>query len=459
MKFTYKRFISLLMSGFMVLTLAACGGGDGPDKDDDDVKEGMMAAVGSKYAEGYLLPELQNTEIRWLLSSSYEYHQNFDSEETPDSNYQAFKTWEETYGTKVIVDTVAWDDFTVYLTTGAASGDMPDIVNGGTTWFPSWPASGLVQPIDDYIDFSADDKWNLDIMNQLKWKGRYYIAYCGMPEVFYICFNKTKFDLAGEKTPLEHWQDGNWNWTQFIKTAKSMTNVSNNEYGYTGWNLSINKAPYSLINVAEDGTLTSNLKDPRVKNYFQGLYEFFHSGAKRTDNSSSNYMTTFFAGQDAMIHISAAEYVRKQKMLQITGGDEFRIAPTPIIDSNKETVSRMGSNVYGLSISSQAKNPKGAAVMIDLVNEIDGNIQKSYGELGTFGTYLSEEEKAAVKEANKTTPEINMILGVPNGVALWNENGGDFIVSDSKEGSVSSFLDSFDSVLNAELREIQNATK
>jgi hypothetical protein len=168
-------------------------------------------------------------------------------------------------------------------------------------------------------------------------------------------------------------------------------------------------------------------------------------------------MSTFFAGQDAMIHVSQEEYIRKQKMLKITGGDEFRIAPNPLIDSNGETQSKMASNIYGYSISSQAKNPEGAAVLIDLYYKIHNKIEDSNGELGSFGVYLNDEEKAAVKQANEAVPELNFTLGISNFNALWQESDCGFITSPSEEGSVSSALDGFDSVLNAELKEVMKA--
>lgn len=451
-----KRIICLIMALAMTLSFTACGGNGGNgggSKDGDEI-----AVTGSKWAEGLTVPNLENKEVTWMLNAGYDEHKQYDLEDAPDAFYQTWKAWEETFGVKVNVEVVVWDNFTTHLTTSAASGEMPDVVYGGTTWFPSWPALGLVQPIDDYFDFS-EDKWNMDIMNQLKWGGKHYVAYAQVPENFYICYNKSKFDLAGEKTPLEHWQDGTWNWTQFAKTAKNMTDTSSNEYGYTGWNLSFNKCIYSIVDIGEDGTLKSLVSTPKIKRWFSSVYDLYHSGAARSDNEKSNFLTTFPAGKDAMIHVSQEEYIRMQKMLAITGGDEFGIAPSPIFDPNEEKTTKMSTNIYGFSISSQAKNPKGAAALINLYYEIHNKIENSFGELGQFGKYLTDEEAAAVKEANKSVPELNFVLGFGNAQQLWNLYCADTIYSSNKEGSVSSLLDSFDSVLNAELKEFSGTIK
>lgn len=443
------------MSIVMIFSLTACGGegGKGSKKGGKEIP-----VEGSKWAEGLTVPDLENKEVSWLLSSGYDKHKELDLEDAPDAFYQAWTAWEKTYGVKPDIQVVAWDNFTTHLTTSAASGDMPDIVYGGTTWFPSWPALGLVQPIDEYLDLS-DEKWNMDIMDQLKWDGKHYVAYAQVPEYFYICYNKSKFDLAGETTPLEHWKNGTWNWTQFAETAKNMTDASNNEYGYTGWNLSFNKCIYSLVDIAGDGALKSLVATPKIKRWFTEIYNLYHSGSARNDNEKSNFLTTFPAGKDAMIHISQEEYIRMQKMLSVTGGDEFGIAPAPIFDPNEETEPKMSTNIYGFSISAQAKNPEGAAALINLYYEIHNNIEDSFGELGQFGKYLTDDEKEAVKEANKTKPELNFSLGFGDAQDLWNYYCADTIYSTTKEGSVSSLLDSFDSVLNAELKEFSGTIK
>ncbi len=451
-----KRIICVIMSLILTLALTACGGSGGKSGGSKGGDE--IAVTGSKWAEGLTVPELENKKVSWLLNAGYDDHKQYDMEDAPDAFYQTWQAWEDTFGEKVDVQVVTWDNFTTHLTTSAASGEMPDIVYGGTTWFPSWPALGLVQPIDEYLDLS-DKKWNMDIMDQLKWDGKHYVAYAQVPEYFYICYNKSKFDLAGETTPLEHWKNGKWNWTQFTKTAKNMTDASSNEYGYTGWNLSFNKCIYSIVDIADDGGLKSLVATPKIKRWFTEIYNFYHSGSARNDNEKSNFLTTFPAGKDAMIHISQEEYIRMQKMLSITGGDEFGIAPAPVFDPNEETAPKMSTNIYGFSISSQSKNPKGAAALINLYYDVHNKIENSFGELGQFGKYLTDEEKEAVKEANKTTPELNFALGFGDAQDLWNYYCADTIYSTTKEGSVSSLLDSFDSVLNAELKEFSGTIK
>ncbi|MBR7133187.1 MAG: extracellular solute-binding protein [Clostridia bacterium] len=444
-----KKIISTALALVILLTFAACGDSKPKDNGDKDDKNTTSTV---NLAEGFEFPELESAEVSWLLSTTLDTFEANNTEESPNAMYQTLKLWEKHYGTAVNLEVVSWDSFTTYLSTSAASGSTPDVVYGGTTWFPLWPSKGLVQPLDEYLDLT-NEKWNSDIMQQLTWKGKHYVAYGQTPEYFYICYNKSKFELAGEKTPLEHWQDGTWTWTQFKQTALNMTDTSANEYGYAGWNFGVNKSIYPLVSLGNDGSLVSQATNSKVKRWFTELNDFIKSGAKRTDNSDSSFLNTFPAGKDAMIHISPEEYIRMQIMLEVTGGDEFGIAPNFVFDPNGETEPRMTSNIYGYSISAQAKNPKAAAAIIDLYYTVYNNIEKNSGELGLFGKYLNEDEFKAITEANKATHQINFIAGLGNAVSLFGESVGKVVYSPTKEGSVSALLDSYDSVLKAELQE------
>ncbi len=452
-----KRIICLILALAMVFCLSACGNNAG-GKDKGGASGEQVQVTGTDWAKDVTIPKVKNAEVSWMLSADYDTMKQYDREDAPNAFYQTWNAWEATTGVKVDVQKVVWDNFTTHLTTSAASGEMPDIVYGGTVWFPSWPAKGLVQPIDDYIDLS-DKKWNKEIMDQLVWGGKHYVAYGQQPELFYICYNKTKFELAGEKTPLEHYNEGTWNWTQFKQTAKNMTNKSANEYGYNGWCFSLGKCIYPLFNIEDDGSLKSQMATPKMKRWFSEIYDLYHSGAARCDNEMSNFLTTFPSGKDAMIHISQEEYIRIQKMLELTGGDEFEIAPNFVFDPNEETQPMMATNIYGFSITSQSKNPEGAAALINLYYDVWNNIENSYGELGQFGKYLSEAEQKAVIEANKAPVTLNFAQGLGSTQSLFNSYCRDTIYSATKEGSVSALLDSFDGVFNAELKEFSGSIK
>ena len=456
--------LSFAFLAIILTFLMSCQGGVGGDSmapnsgNSVSAPEGSIAATGSKYAEGLYLPELEDKNVSWLSSVTYDTVKGYNTGESPYEPFQVLETWKSTYGVDVKFEVCPWDDFTSYLSTMAASGTTPDVVYGGVTWFPNWPAKGLVQPLEPYDKYLRlnDSIWRKEITDQFKWDGKQYIVYGKDPEWFYICYNKTKFEQSGETTPLEHWQNNTWNWTQFVKTAKAMTSSANDEYGYAGWNLGFNKCIYPIITV-EGNKITNNVTSPNIVRWFTEINAFHKTGAVRTDNENANFLKRFPAGHDAMISISPEEYVRMRIQLAATGGDEFELAPFPVFDPNGETLPLTAANIYGHSISANAKNPEGAATFIRLYYDIINNTAKSFGDLGFFGTYLSDAEKAAIKKANEAPIAINYISGMGSAVKLFNDSVRPTIYSATKEGSVTSLLDSYKPLLDAEIKNFEGS--
>lgn len=436
---------------------ASSGGASTGGQNTGAAKNGI-AASGSQYAQGLTLPQLEDKEVSWLVSTTYETTKGFNTEKAPDAAFQAMETWKATYGVDISLNVCPWDDFTSYLSTMAASGATPDVVYGGVTWFPNWPAKGLVQPLEPYDEYLhlSDPIWRNDITDQFKWDGKQYIVYGKDPEWFYICYNKTKFEQAGETTPLEHWNNGTWNWTQFVKTAKNMTDAANDEYGYAGWNLAFNKCIYPIVEV-QGNKIINNVTSPKIVRWFSEINTLHKTNSVRTDNENANFLKRFPIGHDAMISISPEEYIRMRVQLEATGGDEFELAPFPIFDPNGETLSLTTANIYGHSISANAKNPKGAAAFIRLYYDITQNISNSFGDLGLFGTYLSADEKAAIMKANESPLAVNFISGLGNANKLFTDTVRPTIYSATKEGSVTSLLDSYKPLLDAEIKNFEGS--
>ncbi|MDD4545711.1 MAG: extracellular solute-binding protein [Oscillospiraceae bacterium] len=456
-----KKIINILAVCFIIVVIAGCNDKTPSSKVTSNIssenKDGI-AATGSKYAQGITMSKLENKKIKIMVNQGMDFLKSMDSEDAPNTTLNTLNTWKATYGTDAELEVVNWDDFSTYLATAAAADMMPDVVIGGQVWFPSWPAKNLVQSLDEfdeYLDLD-DPMWRKDIMDQFKWNDKHYVAYAQVPEHFYICYNKTKFELVGETTPLEHWKNKNWNWTQFVKTAKSMSDPDNDEYGYTGWNLAAGKAIYPMIKI--DGkNITSNATSQEVVRWFTELNNLHKTGTIRTDNDRANFLQLFPAGKDAMISISPEEYIRMRLKLDITGGDEFELAPFPIFDPNGETMSKTTVNIYGLSITSKAQNPEGAAEYIRLNFKIINNIEDSFGELGRFGKLLNKDEKSAIIEANKTPVMANYLSGFGKAYLLFQDNVGETIYSPTKEGSIKSLLDAYDPLLKAEIKEFTDS--
>lgn len=435
-----KKWIPLLVALMLIALFPGCqqsgGGSSTPTVSDLTPNESM--------------PELANKEVTILLNADADTIAASDREDEPSALYRAFMKWKSTYGTDIKVTTVEWDSFTSYLATAAASDQMPDVVYGGPLWFPRWPANKLVQPLDTYLDLS-DSMWNKEIMDQLMMDGKHYVAFAQRPEKFYIAYNETKFNQAGETTPLEHFRNGTWNWTQFVKTCKNMTDPSKDEFGFNSWNLGYSNCIYPLLTWGDDNKLHVTMRDNNTARWLTEVSNLYRSGAARLEGQE-NWLQTFPTGKDAMVSCTPEEYVRFRQRIVSTGGDQLAIAPMPVFDPTGETQSITCANVYGFSIASKSKNPEGAAAFIELYYKNWNAVQAAYGTFGLMEKYLTPAEKEALLAVDTIPVVLSFTNGIGNNksilyTAFENLNNP----NDTK--SAQAYIDEAAPLLEAELNE------
>ena len=439
-----KKCIPALLICLLAGLLAGCGT-DGP------ASSGM--APGTDLVSGVEMSALENSKVTILLNVEKDTVAASDTEDEPSAMNRTFQKWEAEYGTAVEVQAVEWDSFTSHLATAAAADQMPDVVYGGPLWFPRWPANNLVQPLDDYSDYIDlnDPMWNREIMDQLMVDGKHYVAFGQRPEKFYIAFNQTKFEQAGETTPLEHFQAGTWNWTQFVKTAQNMTDAANDEFGFNSWNLGYGNCIYPLLTWGDDGKLQVSIRDNNTVRWLTEVSNLYRSGAARVEDMG-NWLQTFPAGKDAMVSCTPEEYVRFRQRINSTGGDQLGIAPMPVFDPTGETESICTANVYGFSIASKAPNPQGAAAFIDLSYKNWNAVIGKMGEFGLMEKYLTEDEREALLAVDDVPVVLDFTNGIGNNKTIL-EQALDGINNPNSTKSVQAFVDEAAPLLEAELNE------
>lgn len=130
----------------------------------------------------------------------------------------------------LLLNVVAESQWTDNLSTAVASGTSPDIIPAENMTFPVWSAKGLVANLDDeqftnYLDLADEELgFNQALMEQYNFQGHPQWAIVEEPQMYYTVYNRTKFEILGEKTPMDYYLDGDkWTWSQFVETAKAMT--------------------------------------------------------------------------------------------------------------------------------------------------------------------------------------------------------------------------------------------
>lgn len=477
-----KRVLCAILAAAMVLSLSACNfGGGGTTVDPlnytldvpNDYAASEMEEQGTTladYSEGIMLPELENATVEVMMSIDWGYLQQNNNETDPFAQYHATLMWRDVYAAQegdVKIVTITDEQQTDYIATQTAAGAAPDIIPANyDLTYPKWSAAGLTASVEEYADYLGlyeknplnpeEDLFNQSLMDTyFQWGGESHGAIT-LSEVDknYIVYNKTKFELAGQKTPLELWQDGNWNWTQFVKTAKAMT--SGDDYGFTGWGLFPYFAPYTMAALDEEtGTVTLNIDDPKYMRYMTEVYNLYQTeGAARRDVALQQWASLFPMGTDAMVQTTKAGYKRIVEAATRVEGDTFGIAPVPVFDPNGETESIATATLWAYSISAAAKNPVGAATYIRLETLVARNVEAALEGTTWYDENLTDDEKAMMEETKDDPVAVEMLRGIGDCyLGIVDPNIVPPIYYEENQNSVQSVFDSNRNALEAEFEE------
>lgn len=379
-----------------------------------ETKEYTIKAKGSKYADGIMLPKLSKEEaqVSYMTNTTWEYIQQESTETSPTAIYHAMLIWKEVYGVDVKIEMVDWGNFTSHLVTSVVAGTAPDVFRW-VSGRPKWIQNNLVTSLDDKLDLTDKDYDVEAMQDNTSMGGHLYAAYSQglkMPSLG-IAYNKTKFSEAGETDPMTLYKQGKWNFTQFIKTAKNMTDAANNEYGLAGSGY-LYPAAFKMMTFNNDGTISLNMTNPTFVKCMQNVWKLYRveNAARRTDDCRD----TFPKGQDAMAICEFRDYCRMMDTAKASGTtDEYGIVPFPAYDFLGMTESRGSSTTVmeGFSISSRPKNMEGAIEFVRLVTKVGANISEELGDWGWAKSYLSSEEKTVFKNVKYN----NKLPGMPEG--------------------------------------------
>lgn len=384
--------------------------------DSNSKNEKTVEAKGSEYVKGLKMKDLKNKKIRVLSSQGFTQIEAANKPDMPQTAYHAIVVWKQTYGVDVQLDVVASESVPSYLAATYAADDMPDVIGGN---LPS--STGLIKNLEGLIDFNDviyNKKWN-DLM---KHQGKHYSVGIKKEQREYIIFNETRFRLEGQKTPLEWYKEGKWTWSQFVETAKKMTNSSKDQYGFTGSGFRDKSSPFPMIKVDEKGKLSLNVLDPNHITYMTEMFKLvkIHK-AVRTDVASANWREEFVKGKDAMLVANEYEFSVICKTSEKIGGDDFGIAPMPVFDPTGEKQPYYTATIMAHSIASKSKNPEGAAEYIRLRATINYQMQEKLGIYESAEKYLTSEERKALNEQANTPLTYQLIHNIGNCSAILDK--------------------------------------
>lgn len=297
------------------------------------------------------------------------------------------------------------------------SGDPPDTMIVTDNTYLTYLSRNMIQPIDGLYD-PEDPVWNTSIMDQFTYKGKAYgAARQDEDYIFFIYFNKTMFENAGEKTPAEYAEEGAWDFDTFTEVAAKFVQDTDNDgisnqrgYGTWYWDLFVFANGGHGIEIADDGSISLTLDHPeelkglQIMQDLQNIYRSF-------DHGQPYWREDFMAGNVAMIAERPWQAVGSYDVYNNTNF-EIGIAPFPTGPDAPEGISP--AMLYSWGVPTGADNPKGALAWYRFQSVYkEAHADDPLIAADRERTYKDDETYEWVKEFNRThTPNGSFMYGL-----------------------------------------------
>ena len=407
-----KNLLALLLAFLMLSSLAACSSptsssdtSSGTDASDSSTGDSSSEGTTSKDSwEGMEF----DVALGVVEASKDETWWNTDI-------YNAAMDWSEETGVKLNLKEGGGTD--VLLAAQAAGKGYALIRN---TLFPSLPASGIAQPVEDYLDGYEDifDQPEVDT-----WRGHIWgltSSYCNY--ITGMQFNDTLFKSLGLKTPKEYYLEDNWTWETFLECAKATTKDTDGDGVTDLWGCSYvdlaKNLSYSIVEIQDNGYLKTRLDNDYNREVVQFVYDLCSVEQVVPPASVAKEDLSFEKGTIAMKpHSSLYGTV-------LENGDLLSVVPMPKQNQDAEYVS-IGMNDYRYYVGAACEHPE---VMVDLAAALQKNAHMLYRDKRLDLKNVGEDIEY-IKALDKALMEVNVceyfsLTGVQN--YLPSDHSGDF---------------------------------
>lgn len=261
MKKRMKRLVSLFLTGAMVFGLTACGGNAGGDSGSNSSSEGEQQESGGSEASGG--DEKTTIKITWWGGDSrHEYTQkllDLYSEENPNVTFEATPA--------------GWEGYFDKLSTQAASGSMPDIIQMDYLYISTYAKNNSLADLSEFIDSGVIDTSNVDeaTLNTGLIGGKMAGIVAGT-NALAVTYNPDVLEEAEVEAPAD-----DWTWDDYVELNTKVTEKLGKESALTAtigpfgdmnfFNFWVRQHGETLF--TEDGTGLAYEDDAILADYFQ----------------------------------------------------------------------------------------------------------------------------------------------------------------------------------------------
>lgn len=304
-----------------------------------------------------------------------------------------------------------------------AAGDIPDIVIGDAQSFPQLITKDLVQPWDEYVNFS-DPVWEktgaMADIRKMTYNGKIYNITHKAHNLGVLFYNKRLISEAGLTDPMELQAKGEWTWDKFREYLAETTTDSNGD-GVTDIYGLVNTGDFLTAIFAStgdlyieyaDGKYTNNIKSEKIQNAANFVYGIGPNGDKLV--SLGNATSEFQAGKAAFVYTN--DYRGYVDYADLWKTDGIGIVPLPKYP--KADKQYQGSLTDHFWLMKGAKNPKGAALLV---------LAEQYDKMLNVDPDAADAREAAIKQwqshgfTKEAAAAVVDIQNMPSKI-LWTRN-------------------------------------
>lgn len=261
--------------------------------------------------------------------------------------------------------TASWDNWYEKVLSAYKSGDPIDLINDGANNNPKFALKGITQPLGRYVDMDNPNLHKTVMDEIFKFNNENYVA-VSETNVAVVYYNKNIFQSEGVDDPAELYANGQWNWENFVRIAKELTNKDENRHGFA------TDYPYlfyganatSCLSLTPDSRYQLNIDDPALKQSLELIQDGnYNSGWSGWDGNPAN---AFFTGSAAMY---ADFQWAEQNILAAReyglADFEYGVVPMPFGPNNTEGVSPI--TAAGWAIGNGSDCPAHVGKLIDML--------------------------------------------------------------------------------------------
>jgi multiple sugar transport system substrate-binding protein len=361
--------VTLILAVVLMLVATQCGGQSGgtagapagqPAAQQAPAPGGQPAAKGAAQ---------QPVELRLAWWGSQDRH---------DRTIKVIELFQKKYPhIKITYEFAAFNDYWTKMTTQAAGGGLPDVMQQDYAYISEWNSRGLLKPLDDYV---KDGTLNFGDVSEDFLKGgrindKLIAVNLGSNSQNWV-LDVDAFKKAGVELPAD-----NWTWADFEKTTLALHQklgiwghgaaLTDNQL-WKSLYLSLGEWSYSA-----DGTTVGYKDDKPLVDHLNMTLRLQKAGAIPTRAEEiANYEGKSVEQLPMVTSKAAMEYFWSNQITAVwkAAGDNrtFKLVPLPRPAGGKSANYIKPSQFF--SVTSQAKHPKEAAMFIDFfTNDLEAN--------------------------------------------------------------------------------------